>query len=65
MSTPKFYYKKVISKCELLKFTKYLHIQSTTVYVPSSELGLPQPLCRKRVCLPPRTKGWGGKPAFP
>ncbi len=43
--------------------TKYLHIQSTTVYVPSSELGLPQPLCRKRVCPPPRTKGWGGTPA--
>jgi hypothetical protein len=31
--------------------TKYLHIQSTTVCVPLSELGLPQrpqPLCRKR-----------------
>ncbi len=26
---------------------------------PSSELGLPQTLYRKRVCPPPRTKGWG------
>jgi hypothetical protein len=30
------------------------------VHVPSSELGFPQPLFRKRVCPPPRTKGWGG-----
>jgi hypothetical protein len=30
------------------------------VYVPSSELGLPQPLSRKRVCPPPRTKRVGG-----
>jgi hypothetical protein len=29
------------------------------VYVPSSELGLPHPFSRKRVCPPPRTKGWG------
>jgi hypothetical protein len=37
--------------------------QSTTVYVPSSELGLPQPLSCKRVCPPsglPRTKVGGG-----
>ncbi len=38
---------------------------STTVYVPSSELGLPHPLSRKRVCPPSSpTKGghcgWGG-----
>jgi hypothetical protein len=33
--------------------TKYLYLQSTTVYVPSSEFGLPQPLFGKRVCLPP------------
>ncbi len=38
----------------------YIYVQSTTVYVPSSELGLPQPLSHKRVCPPPRTKGWGG-----
>ncbi len=40
----------------------------TTVYVPSSELGLPQPLSRKRVCPPLpkggrrtrlRLRGWG------
>ncbi len=28
--------------------------------VPSLELGLPHPFNRKRVCPPPRTKGWGG-----
>ncbi len=33
--------------------TKYLYIESTTVYVPSSELGLPHPFSRKRVCPPP------------
>jgi hypothetical protein len=37
----------------------YVYIQSTTVYAPSSELGLPQPLSRKQVCPPPRTNGWG------
>jgi hypothetical protein len=29
--------------------TKYIHIQSTTVYVPSSELGLSHPFSRQRV----------------
>ncbi len=28
-------------------------------YIPSSELGLPQPLSRKRVCPPPEPKGGG------
>jgi hypothetical protein len=32
--------------------TKYLYIESTTVYVLSSELGLPKPFSRKRVCPP-------------
>jgi hypothetical protein len=41
--------------------TKYLYIQSTTVYVPSSELGLPQPLSRKQACpLPPNQRAGGG-----
>ncbi len=49
--------------------TKYLYIQSTTVNVPSLELGLPHPFSRKRVCPPPYQgvgghtrlllKGWG------
>jgi len=30
--------------------TKYIYIKNTTVYVPSSELGLSQPLSRQRVC---------------
>ncbi len=30
------------------------------MYVPSSELGLPQPLSRKRVCAPPGPKGGRG-----
>ncbi len=39
--------------------TKYTHIKSTTVYVPSSELGLSHPLSRQRVTCapPPGTKG--------
>jgi hypothetical protein len=40
--------------------TKYVYIKSTTLYVPSSELGLSQPLSRQRVCLSLRTKGGGG-----
>ncbi len=34
--------------------------QSTTMYVPSSELGLSQPLSRQRVCPSPKNGG-GGK----
>jgi hypothetical protein len=34
----------------LVVTTKYVYIKSTTVYVPSSELGLSQPLSRQRVC---------------
>jgi hypothetical protein len=55
------------------KFHKVLIYMSTTVYVPSLELGLPHPFSRKRVCPPPpdqrvgpggghtrlRLKGWG------
>ncbi len=38
--------------------TKYVNIKSTTVYVPSSELGLSQPLSRQRVVpLPPEPGG--------
>ncbi len=43
--------------------TKYLYIKITTVYVPSSDLELPQPLSRKRVCpepSPPDQRGGGG-----
>jgi hypothetical protein len=50
--------------------TKYIHIQSTTVYVPSSELRLSHPFSRQRVCPSPwnqrgrghtrlRVRGWG------
>jgi hypothetical protein len=45
--------------------TKYLHIQSTTVYVPSSELGLPQPLSASECALPPGPKGGGAHPPAP
>jgi hypothetical protein len=47
--------------------TKYINIKST-VYVPSSKLGLSQPLSRQRVCPSPqnrgghtrlRVRGWG------
>ncbi len=40
--------------------TKYLYIQSTTVYVPSSELGLPLPLSRKQALPPGPNVGGGG-----
>jgi hypothetical protein len=42
--------------------TKYVHIlyiKSSTVYVPSSELGLSQPLSRHRVCPSPQNRGGG------
>ncbi len=40
--------------------TKYLYTGSTTVTVPSSELGPHHSLTRKRVCPPSGTKGDGG-----
>jgi hypothetical protein len=47
--------------------TKYIHINSTTVYVPALGLGLSHPLSRQRVCPSPRNQivvgtlacGWG------
>ncbi len=41
------------------KTTKYVYIKSTTVYAPSSELGLSQPLPTS-VPLSPEPGGWGG-----
>jgi hypothetical protein len=38
---------------------KNIYIKSTTVYVPSLELGLSHPLSRQRVCFSPGTKGEG------
>jgi hypothetical protein len=56
----------------LLIHTKYVYIKSTTVYVPSSEFGLSQPLSHNTSeCAPPprtgggegahrlRVRGWG------
>ncbi len=40
--------------------TENTYIKSTTVYVLSLDLGLPQPLSRKRVCPLPEPKGGGG-----
>ncbi len=40
--------------------TKYTCIKSITVCVPSSELGLSQPLSRQRVCPPPPNQRGGG-----
>jgi hypothetical protein len=40
--------------------TKYVYIKSTTVYVPSSELGLSQPLSRQRVFPSLQNRGVGG-----
>ncbi len=39
--------------------TKYVYIKSTTVYIPSSELGLSQPLSRQRECPSPQNRGGG------
>jgi hypothetical protein len=49
--------------------TKYVYIKSTTVYVPSSEMGLSLPLSPQQVCPSPqnrrerhtrlRVRGWG------
>ncbi len=36
--------------------TKYIYTQSTTVYIPSLELGPPHPFSRKQVCSSPRNK---------
>jgi hypothetical protein len=38
----------------------YIYIESTTLYVPSSELGLPQHFSRQRVCPSPQNRGGGG-----
>jgi hypothetical protein len=38
----------------------HIYLQSTTVYVPSSELGLSHPLSRQRVCPSPRNQMGGG-----
>ncbi len=42
-------------------YTKYIYIKSTTVYVPSSELGRSHPLSRQRVCPSPRNQTGGGE----
>ncbi len=43
-----------------LQSTVYVQIKSTTLYVPSSELGLPTPLSPASVPLPPETGRGGG-----
>jgi Cft2 family RNA processing exonuclease len=40
--------------------TKYIYIKSTTLYVPSSELGLSHPLSCQQVCPSPRNQRRGG-----
>jgi hypothetical protein len=39
---------------------RILYLEKTTVYVPSSELGLPQHLSRRRMCPSPPEPGGGG-----
>jgi hypothetical protein len=51
------------TKCIMGQYTKYVYIESTTVYVPSSELGdslPPTPLSPANVPLPPEPGGGGG-----
>ncbi len=58
--TPLLLFISAIFRPQMVVLTKYIYIKSTTVYVPSSELGLSHPLSRQRVCPSPRTKGGGG-----
>ncbi len=44
--------------------TKYIYIKSTTVYVPSSKLGLSRPLSRQRVCPSRRYQRGAHSPAY-
>jgi hypothetical protein len=37
-----------------------IYVKSTTVYVPSPELELSQPISRQRVCPSPQNRGGGG-----
>jgi hypothetical protein len=58
----KLYWWKLQFEVEQLvyKTTMYIFIKSTTMYVPSSELGLSQLLSRQRVCPSPRNQRGGG-----
>jgi hypothetical protein len=48
----------------MLLSTKYVYTKSTTLYVPSSELELSQPLSLASKCAPPpRTGGGAHSPA--
>jgi hypothetical protein len=50
-----------LQKYSFFEITKHIYfLQSTTVYVPSSELGLSHPLSRQRVCPFPPEPGGGG-----
>jgi hypothetical protein len=51
---------KVSSSIPSPSSTKYVYIKSTTVFIPSSELGLSQPLSRQRMCPSPQNRGEGG-----
>ncbi len=44
--------------------TKYVYVKCTTVYVPSSELGLPHPFPASECALSPRNQGGGGTLAY-
>jgi hypothetical protein len=50
---------KISSVKVRVQSTKYVYIKATTVYVPSSELGLSQPVSRQRVCPSPQNRGGG------
>ncbi len=53
-------YESIRTVCTLYgAATKYRYIKSTTVYVPSSELGMSQPLSRQRVGASPENRGEG------
>jgi hypothetical protein len=49
----------MVSCQRLLQWATKFDCSNTTVYFPSSELGLPHPISRMRVC-PPEPVEWGG-----
>ncbi len=51
------------SRIQMTLHTTYVYLQSTTVYVPSSELRLSHPPSRQRVCPSPRSQRGAHSPA--
>jgi hypothetical protein len=58
------HYQQALNNCHTNTWfpqSTYINKKSTTVYVPSTELGFPHPLTRKRVCPPPLPRNQRGE----